>query len=85
MIKHYSATVYDCDGKYSNAKTEIVVLFKDHKEEIASRNKLIGEMASVVKAIAHISVDFGYGVFELGRDDIKRAKELTKRVEELIK
>jgi len=33
-------------------------------------------LEQIVEAVAHIGVDFGYGRFELSKDDIKKAREL---------
>jgi len=48
---------------------------KSHKE---SQEKKIAELKEVANKVAHIGVDFGYGDFELGVDDIKQARELLK-------
>ena len=35
-------------------------------------------MLSVMKAVAHIGVDFGYGKFEIGQDEIDKARLLIE-------
>lgn len=37
-------------------------------------------LEQIVEAVAHIGVDFGYGRYELGKDDIKKAKALIANV-----
>lgn len=36
------------------------------------------EMAEIIKAVAHIGVDFGFGEYELGQKHIDAARKLHK-------
>ena len=38
----------------------------------------IAELKAIVKAVAHIGIDFGYGKFELDGSHIKKARELLE-------
>lgn len=38
------------------------------------------EMLVIVKAVAHIGVDFGFGEFELSEEHIKKARELYESI-----
>lgn len=39
----------------------------------------ISELEEIVKAVAHIGVDFGYGEFQLEKDHIDKARSLYER------
>ena len=39
----------------------------------------IAELKEIVKAVAHIGVDFGYGEFKLDNTHIKKARKLMEK------
>ena len=39
----------------------------------------IKEFKEIVKAVAHIGIDFGYGKFELNQEHIDKARELYEK------
>ena len=43
---------------------------------IAAQQKQIDELMEVVKAVAHIGIDFGFGKYELEQDKIDEARRL---------
>jgi len=86
MIKHYSATVYDCDGKYHHAKTETVVLFKDHKEEIAASDRLISDLRGTVKEMSQELQEYVNALIGIADYTILGAtKEIIQRANEVMK
>ena len=42
------------------------------------QQKRIEELEEIVNAVAHIGVDFGYGKFEIGQDEIDKAMILVE-------
>ena len=72
---------------------QIAELKADFKQQISSWDATIGkmevhhkkqsaELEEIVKAVAHIGVDFGYGEFELDDSHIKKARELLEKSDE---
>ena len=49
-------------------------------EEIERQAALIEQAEEVVKAVAYIGVDFGYGPFQLGQDNVLQAQELLVKL-----
>lgn len=52
----------------------------DHKESLMNANIIsnIPEMMELVKAVAHIGLDWGYGEFKLTDDHIKKSKSIIR-------
>ena len=50
----------------------------DRIEELLARN---AQLEALVRAVAHIGVDFGHGEFDLDDSHIRKARELTKQGE----
>ncbi len=46
-------------------------------EEICTLRDKLAEVEEIVKAVAHIGIDFGYGKYELEQKYIDKARELT--------
>ena len=44
--------------------------------DLVRDNERVVKLEEVVKAVAHIGVDFGYGKYEIQEEDIKKAREL---------
>ena len=42
------------------------------------QQKRIGGLEEIVNAVAHIGIDFGYGKFEIGQDEIDKARLLIE-------
>ena len=42
------------------------------------QQKRIEELEEIVNAVAHIGIDFGYGKFEIGQDEIDKARLLIE-------
>jgi len=63
---------------------------RDNKETIQTALRLAdrlysGEVSEVIKAVAHIGIDFGYGVYELEQSVIDTARKLYEAEEQMIK
>ncbi len=43
--------------------------------------ELYDDMFEIVKAVAHIGIDFGYGKFELQDEHIAKAREICEQLE----
>lgn len=55
----------------------------DMKAENARLHQLLEKSKSVVNNVAHVGVDFGYGEYSLSKEDIQRARDLSKELEAL--
>lgn len=51
-------------------------LMDDQYEIIKKLEDRVERLEEVVKAVAHVGVDFGYGPYELQPDDIDKARAL---------
>lgn len=47
-------------------------------ESIDAIDNYISELTEIVKAVAHIGIDFGYGKFEISQEHINKARQLIK-------
>ena len=56
---------------YSAKRKEVEAALKEALE-------LLAEQYEIIEAVAHIGVDFGYGKFEIGQDEIDKARLLIE-------
>lgn len=56
---------------------QLAELLNSHRVELEEKQKTIESMLEIVKAVAHIGVDFGYGKYEFEPNLIARARELV--------
>ncbi|MDC0600087.1 hypothetical protein OAO65_02135 [Flavobacteriales bacterium] len=47
-------------------------------DSIDAIDDYITELTEIVKAVAHIGVDFGYGKFELNEEHVAKARQLIE-------
>jgi len=40
----------------------------------------LNEIMEIIEAVAHVGIDFGYGVFELNKEHISKARELYEEI-----
>ena len=52
------------------------------EKRIAELEKERGVMLEVIKAVAHVGVDFGYGKYELESDKIDKARAIFEALKE---
>lgn len=55
------------------------------ESEIEAKDARIAELEEIIKAVAHIGIDFGYGVYELEQKHIDKARELYEAAEQARK
>ncbi len=84
MIKRYNLSCIkygvSCCGSMQEHKTAgNYVLYKDHKETLAARDKLIGDFADIVDIIK------GLSIFEQHNGAQKHLTALVKHARELVK
>jgi len=58
-----------CEGQRTNS------IAADRIEELVARN---AQLEDLVRAVAHIGVDFGHGEFDLNDSHIRKARELIE-------
>jgi predicted house-cleaning noncanonical NTP pyrophosphatase (MazG superfamily) len=60
-------------------------LKRKHSAEIAELEKEKSETLEIIKAVAHVGIDFGYGKYELESDKIDKARVIFEalKVQEL--
>lgn len=51
-------------------------------DKIKSLERQLAEARELIKAVAHIGIDWGYGKFELSQDHIDKARELYEKLKE---
>ena len=73
-MKEYDAQQIWSDVEYGGNQHEGII-FVD-KSELKAKDKEIEELLEIVKAVAHIGIDWGYGTFELTQDHIDKARKL---------
>lgn len=63
-------------GKDANHQSGKDILYMNEDHTNAKLIAAAPEMFELVKAVAHIGIDFGYGKFELSQEHIAKAREL---------
>ena len=70
-----SKTAYPNSTSVQQALLQVWNECAQEKERIKSDNEALKE---IVKAVAHIRLDWGYGKFELNQEHIDKARELME-------
>ena len=86
MINEYDAVAYDAgylpDDENCNQdsiRCELAYSHDFYSSIIEDKNERIAELEAIVKAVAHIGVDFGYGKYELEPGIIDDARTLMEQ------
>lgn len=66
---------HECSDLTDNEAFQIESDFKTIRTELERAQR----MREIVKAVAHVGIDFGYGTYELQQDIIDKARELYEK------
>ena len=93
LSQHCMVIVSDLQRQLDEARESLAI--KDRAHEIACHNlaeeieekkaleRQLEEYMEIIKAVAHIGIDWGYGKFELKQDHIDKARKLYEAHEQL--
>jgi hypothetical protein len=69
-------------NKKQNAEENYITTPISVLSYITELERQLAEAREIVKAVAHVGIDWGYGVFELNQDHINKARDLYEQLKE---
>ena len=72
-------TIEDLERKLE----EVREAYEFNLDLLSEKERKLKEAREIVKAVAHIGIDWGYGKFELNQDHIDKARKLYEEHEQL--